>query len=167
MEATTSEYLDSISFSSDNKYVVANGLCWEVVTGNEIPKNTSSEILSNLFIPNKYNIVSRDGKYKFIYDENKVFVKEIDSERTITEMTYKNQVESLVISSDEKHIIVMVENKVHVWMWRPEDLISTTSKFIPRNLTRAEWEQYIGDALPYQAVCENLPIEPEPSATPD
>jgi hypothetical protein len=29
-----------------------------------------------------------------------------------------------------------------------------------RNLTRAEWQQYIGDALPYQAVCPNLPIEP-------
>jgi hypothetical protein len=29
-----------------------------------------------------------------------------------------------------------------------------------RNLTRAEWQQYIGDALPYQAVCAGLPVEP-------
>jgi hypothetical protein len=29
-----------------------------------------------------------------------------------------------------------------------------------RNLTRTEWAQYIGDALPYQAVCPNLQIEP-------
>jgi hypothetical protein len=34
-----------------------------------------------------------------------------------------------------------------------------------RNLTQTEWKKYIGDALPYQAVCENLPIEPEVTAT--
>jgi hypothetical protein len=37
---------------------------------------------------------------------------------------------------------------------------------MPRNLTRDEWKQYIGDALPYQAVCENLPLETETTATP-
>jgi hypothetical protein len=36
---------------------------------------------------------------------------------------------------------------------------------MPRNLTRAEWKQYIGDAMEYQAVCENLPIELEPAPT--
>jgi len=34
-----------------------------------------------------------------------------------------------------------------------------------RNLTRLEWDQYIGDVLPYQAVCENLPIESEETTT--
>jgi hypothetical protein len=37
---------------------------------------------------------------------------------------------------------------------------------ILHNLTRAEWGQIIGDGMPYQAVCENLPIEPEVSLTP-
>jgi len=37
--------------------------------------------------------------------------------------------------------------------------------YLRRNLTRPEWKQYIGDALPYQAVCPNLPIEPEPTPT--
>jgi WD40 repeat protein len=31
---------------------------------------------------------------------------------------------------------------------------------VGRNLTRAEWTQYIGNVLPYQAVCPDLPIEP-------
>jgi WD40 repeat protein len=34
-----------------------------------------------------------------------------------------------------------------------------------RNLTHAEWKQYIGDALPYHAVCEDLPLEPEDAIT--
>jgi hypothetical protein len=33
---------------------------------------------------------------------------------------------------------------------------------LTRNLTRMEWHQYIGAALPYQAVCPDLPVEPEP-----
>ncbi|HKA55870.1 MAG TPA: hypothetical protein VKJ47_19635, partial [Candidatus Binatia bacterium] len=28
-----------------------------------------------------------------------------------------------------------------------------------RNLTRAEWEQYIGDIEPYRATCRELPLE--------
>ena len=54
-----------------------------------------------------------------------------------------------------------------VWIWQPDDLIAQMLVCISyRNLTRAEWKQYIGDALPYQAVCPNLPIEPEITITP-
>jgi hypothetical protein len=45
-------------------------------------------------------------------------------------------------------------------------LPSYACAYLPRNLTRAKWAQFIGDAMPYQAVCENLPIEPEVKGTP-
>jgi WD40 repeat protein len=51
------------------------------------------------------------------------------------------------------------------WLFRPEDLIANACLRIPRNLTRAEWEQYIGDILPYQPICDNLPIELEEIST--
>ncbi len=51
-------------------------------------------------------------------------------------------------------------------LWRPEDLIADARARVTRNLTRAEWQQYTGDALLYQAVCPNFPIEPEPTASP-
>jgi len=51
-------------------------------------------------------------------------------------------------------------------MYRSEDLITDACSRVTRNLTRAEWAQYISDALPYQAVCPNLPIEPEVTPTP-
>jgi hypothetical protein len=44
-------------------------------------------------------------------------------------------------------------------------LVTNTCAFLSRNLTRAEWNQYVGEALEYQAVCPNLPIEPETTAT--
>ncbi len=43
----------------------------------------------------------------------------------------------------------------------PADLIVNACSGMMRNLTLEEWQQYIGDALPYQAVCPNLPVEPE------
>jgi uncharacterized membrane-anchored protein YhcB (DUF1043 family) len=49
--------------------------------------------------------------------------------------------------------------------WGSDELIANTCSRASRNLTRPEWEQYIGEALPYQAICENLPIEPEPTPT--
>ncbi|MBI1792682.1 MAG: hypothetical protein HYR70_00640 [Chloroflexi bacterium] len=58
------------------------------------------------------------------------------------------------------------DGTVRMWIWRPDDLIAEACSRATRNLTRAEWEQYIGDALPFQAVCPNLPIEPEITITP-
>jgi hypothetical protein len=51
-------------------------------------------------------------------------------------------------------------------LWRLNDLVAEVRTYSQRNLTRAEWNQYIGDALTYQAICPNLPIEPEFTLTP-
>jgi len=73
----------------------------------------------------------------------------------------------VVFSLDEEHVVSdSKDNILRVWIYRPEDLITDACSRLNRNLTRAEWQQYIGDALPYQAVCPNLPIEPEATATP-
>jgi len=53
-----------------------------------------------------------------------------------------------------------------VWAWGPDDLIANVCAYLPHNL--AEWKQSIGDALPYQATCPDLPLEQEgtPAVTP-
>jgi hypothetical protein len=62
---------------------------------------------------------------------------------------------------DKKENFDCVQGYARVWEWQADDLIANACATMPRNLTLAEWQQYIGDALPYQATCENLPIEPE------
>jgi hypothetical protein len=52
------------------------------------------------------------------------------------------------------------------WIWRRSDLIAKACVVMTRNFTRTEWVLFIGDAIPYLAVCENLPSEPEVIATP-
>jgi hypothetical protein len=56
-------------------------------------------------------------------------------------------------------------------MWQLDDLIDDACSRLTRNPTRAEWQQYIGDALPYPskpegAPCPELPLESEESLTP-
>jgi len=58
------------------------------------------------------------------------------------------------------------DSTARVWMWQPNDLITNACEYLLRNLTYAEWQKYIGDALPYQAVCLDLPIESESTPAP-
>lgn len=77
-------------------------------------------------------------------------------------MTHDDRVAAIAFSSDGKYVVSGSDDgTARVWYWQAEDLISTACTYLPRNLTRAEWTQYIGNALPYQAVCPNLPIEPD------
>ncbi|HMZ07733.1 MAG TPA: hypothetical protein PK078_08955, partial [Anaerolineales bacterium] len=91
--------------------------------------------------------------------------------REVARMTLDVTVNYVAFSSDGKYVVSGInDNTARMWEWQPKDVIANACKSMPRNLTRAEWDQYIGDALPYQAVCPNLPIEPEsaliPTATP-
>jgi WD40 repeat protein len=57
-------------------------------------------------------------------------------------------------------------NVLRLVYWQPKILTSYACQRATRNFVDYEWTQYIGDALPYQAVCPNLPIEPEVIITP-
>jgi WD40 repeat protein len=92
-------------------------------------------------------------------------VWETDTRKEVARMNHVSSV--IAFSPDGKSVISgSFDGTVRIWIYRPEDLIADACSRVTRNLTRAEWQQYIGDALPYQAVCPNLPIEPEPTPTP-
>lgn len=87
--------------------------------------------------------------------------------RPIARMIHDDYVISVAFSPDGRYIVSgSSDSTARVWRWQPQDLITNACAYMPRNLTRGEWQLYIGDALPYEAVCENLPIELEIAATP-
>ena len=155
--------IQSVAFSSDGKYVVSGGgsiaSVWEAMTGNEIAHMThDSRVLSVTFSPDGKYVVSNDGIAR---------VWEAMTGKEIARMTRDGAVNSVEFSSDGKYIVYGSNNgTVRIWSWQPEEIIANACATMPRNLTHAEWAQFIGDAMPYQAVCENLPIEPVATATP-
>ena len=134
---------------------------WEISTGREVARMThDSDVYPAVFSP--------DGKYVLSASwDGTLRVWEALTGKELARMTHESQVYSAAFSPDGKYVVSgTFDNTVHVWVWRPDDLIEDACARANRNLTRAEWEQYIGAALSYGPVCPNLPVEPEINSTP-
>jgi len=154
----------AVAFSSDSRYVTSP--CdyaidvWETNTGREIAHKEYDDV----FIPVAF---SPDGKYVTLRNPSHYFIiLEIATGKDIGYFSYGHPTDFVTFGPNGRYAVLADNNTVYVWNWRPEDLIADACSRVIRNLTRAEWQQYIGVALPYQAICPNLPIEPEPIATP-
>jgi WD40 repeat protein len=155
----------SLAFSPDGKYVVSCGNTtvhvWEAITGREIARMTHDSVVWSVAF-------SPDGKYVVsggVDGLARVWVATTGQE--IARLTHAGPIMSVAFSPDGKYVVSGSWDKTtRMWIYRSEDLIVDACSRVTRNLTRAEWQQYLGETLPYQAVCPNLPLEPEPTNTP-
>jgi WD40 repeat protein len=75
------------------------------------------------------------------------------------------QIGKVVLSPDGQYLAFVEEdNSVRVWRWQPADLVAEACERLPRNLTREEWAQYMGDYEPYRPTCPGLETPPSPQA---
>jgi WD40 repeat protein len=155
----------SVAFSPDGRYIVsgsydATARVWDAGTGKETARMIhDGDIYSVAF--------SLDGEYVVSGSaDNTARVWEATTGKEIARMMHDDDVSSVAFSLGGKYVVSgSYDGTARVWIWRSEDLVAEACLHVTRNLTRDEWQQYIGDALPYQAVCPNLPIEPEPTFT--
>jgi WD40 repeat protein len=172
--------VSSVAFSPDGKYVVlgswdGTARVWEAFTGKEV----AFIILHD----GVYSVVfSPDGKYMAssecdileddICRKGTAHVWEVTTGKEIARMTHELSVGFLGFSPDGKYLVSAgcdqrnansgcVRSTVRVWFYRPEDLIEDACTRVTANFFHEGWKRYIGDALPYQAICPNLPVEPE------
>jgi uncharacterized delta-60 repeat protein len=151
----------ALAFSPDGKYVVSGSSdrtarVWEAKTGKEIARMThDGEVKSVAFSP--------DGKYVVSgSDDHTARIWEVSTSKEIARIIHDARVWSVAFSPDGKYVVSgSDDHTARVSIWRTEDLIADACSRVTRNLTRAEWKEYVGDVYPYQAVCSNPPIEPE------
>jgi WD40 repeat protein len=87
----------------------------------------------------------------------KVYLWETATGQAIVEMAYDNWVNSIAFSPDGRWLANGGGDRlVRIWLIQPEDLINEACARLTRNLTQAEWRQYLGDE-PYRRTCPNLP----------
>ena len=60
-------------------------------------------------------------------------------------------------NDDETRILTASgDGTARQWYTRIEDLLAAACKQVPRNMTKGEWQQFMGDE-PYRPTCPNLP----------
>ncbi|MCI0553114.1 MAG: WD40 repeat domain-containing protein [Anaerolineae bacterium] len=156
--------LQTVAFSSNGNYVVSGGYdgavrVWETSTGQEVAHMTHDDVVNSVAF-------SPDGKYVVSgSSDNTARVWEASTGKEVAHMTQDRGLNAVAFSPDGKYVVSGGNIAARVWLWRPDDLIADACSRLPRNITRAEWKQYVGDE-PYQAVCTNLPIEPELNVIP-
>ena len=155
----------SVAFSPDGKYVVSGSVdntarLWKASTGTEVARIIHDSAVTSVTF-------SSDGKYLVSGSEDfTARVWEVNTGTEVARLIHDGAVTWVAFSPDHKYVISGNMDSIRLWMWQPKDLIFDACARMPRNLTRAEWQQYIGDVLSYQAICENLPIEPKPEFSP-
>ena len=160
----------SVAFGPDGKFAVAERAAFTIrvldtFAGKEIARmNTLESVFSVAFSP--------DGKYIIAGGTKAAHIWEVATGQEIARMA-QDAVLAVAFRpgtssgiNDNTARVGSTDNTVRVWHWRPDNLIADACSRVMRNLTRAEWREYIGNRLPYQAVCPNLPIEPEPNFRP-
>ena len=124
------------------------------MTGNEVTRMTFEDEVTTVAF-------SSDGRWVVSGTNGGVLsVWETTTKRELMWVTSEDSITTAGFIQNDRYIISTSNRTTKVRFWRPEDLIDLACTHLTRNLTRAEWTQYLADE-PYRATCPNLPIPEE------
>ncbi len=132
---------------------------WEVSTGKQLAAATHDREVNSVFF-------SRDGRSLVTASTedgtSRVWALTSAPSGTLTGVTEISRLadpDAVSATADMRYLVTAGADAVRIWPLNPEDLIAEVQARSFRNLTRSEWEFYLG-GMPYRKTCPNLPEAP-------
>jgi len=153
---THEDSVNSVAFSPDGKYLATASRdrmahVWDLTSGEEVGRYPHGlAVLRVAFSP--------DGRHLASSSRDKTArVWEIASGEEVARITHEADVNGVAFSPDGKYLATTSDDKTaRVQLWQPEGLIDEACLYLTRNLTKKEWQEYVGGE-PYHKTCANLP----------
>jgi Sel1 repeat len=132
---------------------------WEVSTGKELAAATHDSDVDRVFF-------SRDGRSLVTASSegktSRVWALTFAPPGNLTGATEISRLadpDAVSATADMRYLVTAGAKAVGIWPLEPGELIAEVQTRSLRNLTRSEWEIYLGD-MPYRKTCPNLPEAP-------
>jgi hypothetical protein len=97
--------------------------------------------------------VSPDGRTLAIHSQSAAIAWDLQTRQTIIQVPHNEGIQSVGFSATGQYFLTQGERSAGAWLLDAEALISQSCNRLTRNLTEQEWQQYVSDREPYQAIC--------------
>jgi WD40 repeat protein len=156
--------IGQVAWSNEaNTLLYTTGAEIKALKATPIPfPETPGEVIVAYF-PNP--TISPDGRYQLSITSDTLIVDDMVTGKEFFRLKHEPELVEAVFSPDGRFLVTnswsfyISDNRyVRFWLWQPNDLIKETCSRLLRNLDHAEWNQYVGEDIPYHATCTNLPL---------
>jgi WD40 repeat protein len=159
------DVINTVKFSSDGRRVISGSKdktlrLWDTATAQAIGvpwRGHESSVYAAAFSPdNKYVVSTGEDKTLRLWDAT------TGQAIGMPWLGHERFVNALAFSPDGKHIVSGSDDKtLRLWDAAPESWAKKACSIVNRNFSLAEWQHFIGDALPYEKTCPDLPAPGE------
>jgi WD40 repeat protein len=124
---------------------------WKIIGGKEVGRiSQQNYVIAVAFSPNGKHLATASGTTARVWD--------VATGEEVFRVTQSEQVNDVAFSPDGEHLATASYNDTaRVWLWQRQDLFEEACSRLSRNLTKDEWQRYLGDE-PYHKTCPNLPM---------
>ena len=160
--------LTAIAFAPDNRRIVFGNEEGQIKIITE-DSNLPPRILSGHVAHIEQIIFNNAGTFLATTSRDHTvriwnWLKPADQPIVLQDKEQDEWVWSATFSPDDEQLMIGVNNRaektketIHVWPTKIGTMASSLCSYVGRNLTKDEWDNYVGVDLPYEKTCENYP----------